>query len=261
KIINEALIEASLNPISIKHLNIQKKRYDDHCVYLVTFLKSDKISIIDLQEIQAINQIRITWQSYRYSRNGPTQCSNCLRFGHGTANCHLAPRCIRCAGDHKSKECPLIQVKDGNPLTKITTSKLKCALCGGNHTANFSKCTKRIEFVKSRSTWTKQTIKRNPIVKFQTAPQLEGFQFPSLPNSQGPAWTKSSYASAFPEAKHANARGYSQTQSNPNDLYSHEELFSIFLDITSQLAKAKSKQEQIQIMMSVAIKYAVPYNG
>ncbi|KAG5674048.1 hypothetical protein PVAND_004037 [Polypedilum vanderplanki] len=37
-------------------------------------------------------------------------------------------------------------------------------------------------------------------------------------------------------------------------------MFKIFIDITTQLSGARTKHEQIQIIMSVAIKYAVPYN-
>ncbi|KAG5670078.1 hypothetical protein PVAND_000363 [Polypedilum vanderplanki] len=198
-IIKQALESAKLNPVTIKDLNIKKKNYDEHLFYLVSFYKKENITLIDLQDVKAINHIRISWQNFRHTRKGPTQCMNCLRFGHGTANCHLISRCIRCAGDHKSKECPLIQVPDGETLSKIATTKLKCALCG--------------------------------------------------------AWTKPPYQSAIPLARHPNA------QQNSNVLYSHDELFKIFMDITTQLSGARTKQEQIQIMMSVAIKYAVPYNG
>ncbi|KAG5674277.1 hypothetical protein PVAND_004257 [Polypedilum vanderplanki] len=224
-IIKQALVSAKLNPVTIKDLNIKKKNYDEHWVYFVSFYKKKKITLIDLQDVKTINHIRISWQNFRHTRKGPTQCMNCFRYGHGTAICHLISRCIRCAGDHKSKECPLIQVPDGETLSKIATTKLKCALCGAKKSA-----------------------------KFQHAAQLEEFQFLFLPNSQGPAWTKPPYQSAIPLARHPKA------QQNSNVLYSHDELFKIFMDITTQLSGARTKQEQIQIMMLVAIKYAVPYN-
>jgi hypothetical protein len=258
KDINGELASLGIKPVQIKELNIKKKRNDDHCIYLVSFLKKDRISLLNLQDIKAICQVRITWQVYRNLRTGPTQCTNCLRLGHGASHCKVLPKCIRCAGDHKSQSCPLIQTSDGKTIPKIAHDLLKCALCNGNHTANYSKCPKRIEFATLRAGWTKKKA-TTPSAKFKPARQLEDFHFPPLSNSQGPAWTYTPSTPAPPRVHVIPPQ--TGTNQPSNDLLSSQELFKIFLDITSQLSKAKTRQEQILIMMDIAIKYAVPFNG
>jgi hypothetical protein len=57
------------------------------------------------------------------------QCHRCQRWGHATANCHAQAKCVKCAGDHLTRDCQL-----GNKITP------KCVNCDGDHTANNIKC-------------------------------------------------------------------------------------------------------------------------
>lgn len=63
------------------------------------------------------------------------QCHRCQKFHHHSDNCLMEPRCVKCAEKHLSKDCPLPPPKDKNDRTG-----LKCANCGGNHTANYRGC-------------------------------------------------------------------------------------------------------------------------
>lgn len=58
------------------------------------------------------------------------QCSNCQQYGHTKSYCKKKSVCIKCAGHHESKSCE----------RKNWADEVKCALCNGNHPANYKGC-------------------------------------------------------------------------------------------------------------------------
>ncbi|UYV71982.1 hypothetical protein LAZ67_9001432 [Cordylochernes scorpioides] len=48
---------------------------------------------------------KIAVESFR-TTNRVNQCFNCQGFGHGQLNCFLKPKCVKCAEEHHSKDCP-----------------------------------------------------------------------------------------------------------------------------------------------------------
>jgi hypothetical protein len=263
------LVKHKVSPVQIKELSVKNRRDDDHRVYLISFLKKERKTLADMNEIRTIGFVRVRWEHYRNTKLGPTQCKNCMRFGHGTTHCSLKPRCIRCAGEHKSQECPLL-IRDAEGTltsTKIEWSKLKCALCGQNHTANFNGCTKRAEYTAQNPVWKKKTApKTRQRVEFQHAPQLDHFNFPRLqPGHTGhTAWAQQATqgpSSSKPNPTQRQSYVEPQMQSDEDSLYSSQELAEIFSSMVHELSKAKSKQQQVQIMLTLAAKYAVPQYG
>lgn len=59
-----------------------------------------------------------------------SQCQNCQAYGHTKAYCGYSPRCVRCGDDHSSSTCP-----------NSRQDPMRCALCTGNHPANYKGCT------------------------------------------------------------------------------------------------------------------------
>lgn len=57
------------------------------------------------------------------------QCKRCQRFGHTKAYCRYSFRCVKCGQSHQTNSC-----------TKDKTTPAVCALCEGNHTANYKGC-------------------------------------------------------------------------------------------------------------------------
>lgn len=62
--VKENISMTGITPVKVKKMNIKKKKFQDHCTYIVYFTKNDNIKIAKL-------------------------------FGHGGLNCGLNPRCIR----------------------------------------------------------------------------------------------------------------------------------------------------------------------
>lgn len=57
------------------------------------------------------------------------QCINCQQYGHSKSYCAHHPKCVKCAANHPTSIC-----------TKSKDEPPSCALCGGNHTANYRGC-------------------------------------------------------------------------------------------------------------------------
>lgn len=57
------------------------------------------------------------------------QCKRCQDYGHTRSYCQRQPRCVKCAGPHLSDEC-----------AKKRDMPAKCALCSGDHPANYKGC-------------------------------------------------------------------------------------------------------------------------
>lgn len=238
------LNEAGVHPIKVKQMKIHQKRYDDHCLYLLYFLKNEKIKISMLREIPAVCHVKVRWQYYTSKRTGPMQCSNCMIYGHGGNNCYLKPMCIRCGLSHKSSDCQLlVDPATNQPRERIPDDMLKCGLCGQNHSANFSRCPKRIEFMERQQRHRPQPPRRQQqsTSAFVHAPQLENFNFPSI----------------NPRAR-ANQAEQNQSRRpimSDDELFSPTELMSIFKELMAAISQARSKTEQISALGEIAIKY------
>lgn len=257
----ELLNDAGIKPSDIKIMNIHQKRYADHCVYLLYFMKIDKIKISTLREISAINHVRVRWEYYSNKRQGPIQCSRCMQYGHGVSSCFLDPVCIRCGSNHSSKECPLLKDPVTNQIrTRIPDELLKCGLCGNNHSANFNQCVKRVEFIERQQVY-RARIQRRPRVnqqpiqqhllqrRFTAAQQLENFNFPGIneANAQnGIAWTNGNSRNV--------QNPINQTQI-PNGCFNPSELLTIFKELMTTLKQATTPEQQIYALGEIVIKY------
>lgn len=91
-----SLGEHNLKPIDIKLMTIKTHTFQNQGNF-----DKNTTKLNDLQKVKYICNVVVLWQHYR-SRSGPTQCHNCQMFGHGSRNCTLAPRCVKCGGNHKT---------------------------------------------------------------------------------------------------------------------------------------------------------------
>lgn len=256
----QLLNEINVNPTAIKSMSIHQKKYADHCVYLLYFKKDDKVKISVLRDIKSINYVRVRWEYYSNRRKGPIQCSRCMQYGHGASGCFLDPLCVRCGENHLSRDCLLLKNPETlETRTRIPDELLKCGLCGQNHSANFSQCEKRIEFIERQQIYRSRTQRRPRQTagqqnqnqrRFVTAPQLQNSNFPNINPSNaanGQAWTNNN--NSIPN--HYN----NQFSSSSTGLFNSSELMTIFKELMTNLSQAKSPEQQIYALGEVVIKY------
>ncbi|KAL4107354.1 hypothetical protein QTP88_017713 [Uroleucon formosanum] len=75
-----------------------------------------------------------------YKRRDIVQCLNCQEYGHTKTYCSHTPRCVRCAEHHPTSTCQ-----------KPRNLPAKCALCQGEHPANYKGCQIHKELQKLRN--------------------------------------------------------------------------------------------------------------
>lgn len=139
------LVEVGFKPakiFKIKRHNTNK-RYRDQ-LYLIHFPKGTT-NLKELQGIRGLFNHIVQWERYKPIYREVTQCTNCLNFGHGAKNCHIASRCSNCGESHPSSECVAEE------------PKTNCVNCGQEHSSTSRSCPKRADFIKFR----KQVNERN----------------------------------------------------------------------------------------------------
>ncbi|GFV54732.1 nucleic-acid-binding protein from transposon X-element [Trichonephila clavipes] len=83
-----------------------------------------------IHKITDLNNMKIKIEILR-KKYGPPQCYRCQGFFHSSRYCTRAPRCVKCAGDHLTKECK-----------KKIDEPPKCCHCDGDHPASYLQCPK-----------------------------------------------------------------------------------------------------------------------
>lgn len=133
------------------------------------------------KECNLIDHAKIKW-AYYYNTKPIIQCKRCQQLGHATSNCFAPTRCLKCAGDLWSRECP----------HDVTTAP-KCANCGASQLSNSEECVVsrkiigNIEERKQRS----QHSRKPPLQRYQPAPMpTYNAANPPAPQQQ-PRFTKS----------------------------------------------------------------------
>lgn len=90
-----------------------KPNEDNKSIYLIEYLLNTKVK----------------FEASHFKREIP-QCMNCQQYGHTKNFCFHPPRCVKCTGNHRTSDC----------FYKEKSDKVKCVLCGRNHTANYKGC-------------------------------------------------------------------------------------------------------------------------
>lgn len=126
--------------------------------YLVHFDRTKVNNLKYLEKARVLFNVRIKWENFKRlgGIHNLTQCRNCQAYGHGTRNCHMAPKCMICGdSSHTKDNCPV----------KEAANSFKCVNCGGKHKSNFFDCPVRSKIIASRQRrYTKQPVVNvNPV--------------------------------------------------------------------------------------------------
>lgn len=122
-------------------------------MFMLTFEQDEDIKKI--YEIKDILGMKVQIHPLRKSKLVP-QCKNCQKYGHTHKYCSSNPKCVKCAGDHHTKDC--IKEKKAVP---------KCANCSERHPANYRGCIVAKEL---------QQVKDNKQKKMQKPVQIDAIK-------------------------------------------------------------------------------------
>jgi hypothetical protein len=263
----------NIHPKNITMLNLRKKRYDDECIYLLYFKKGDT-NINALRKVKSLFHTIVHWDHFVSKRNGPSQCRKCLMFGHSSYNCNVTSKCIRCGDQHESASCPHIQ--EGH--SRIPDNMVKCANCAGNHTANFSKCPKRLDYINIKDQINQRNSKTPPKrTKDSTiSHRLSTNQFPLLGQTQSGQTIqfRNVQNTRIPMSQkenplinltnntnnHNNMKTYADVAGNNfnqnfNDLFTVTECIQIMTEMTSGFRNCRTKSDQLMVIANITMKY------
>lgn len=83
----------------------------------------------EIYNIEYLLNTKIYFEPPNKKRKVP-QCQRCQRYGHTKNFCTRQPRCVKCTDNHLTANCQ----------RKTKSQNVKCALCEGNHPANYKGC-------------------------------------------------------------------------------------------------------------------------
>lgn len=171
-----------------KVTTIVKSSESRKAVHLVHFQKDAiNINLLNHQH-KNVYGAKVRWEIRTRSNNNKklTQCHNCQRWGHSSLRCTFPARCVKCDINHATTSCTRIRSDEVPP---------KCVNCGGDHTANYSKCPEAIKY----------SQRTHPKPKIQSSHQIPSRNL-STHNSN--AWAShTNYNQNFP-----NTLNYNPTQ-------------------------------------------------
>jgi hypothetical protein len=264
--VQEFLQEVNVFPKEVKRMKT-KTESNDSAIYLVSFA-SGTTNITELKKVRFVNYIKVTWSHY-IRRGNITQCRRCQQFSHGTRNCNIQPKCVKCGEGHLSEQCP------NDEIIKADQRALKCANCGEKHAANFSECSVRLNYIQYRE----QLVEKERARKFLNGGGIHspagpfinkyrGSYKPAPPPSHN-AWSSNgqNLAAKMENNNNTNSRLNSYTTNNTNNnnnnsnLYSPMEIMKITNDIFSKLSSCKSKADQINVIIGIVSKYVYNFDG
>ncbi|GBN97492.1 Nucleic-acid-binding protein from transposon X-element [Araneus ventricosus] len=128
------LIKKDLESKNFKIIRISQlknfKTKTPHPIFLVEMAKTENFK--NIYNIKTVNFLNVKIETYRKT-NKATMCFKCSRFHHSARNCMCKARCIKCAKNHVTKDCPI--------KTKIDSPKcINCQETG--HLASWRGCPK-----------------------------------------------------------------------------------------------------------------------
>lgn len=194
-----------------------------------------------MRTINSIDHVIVKFENYSKRFTGPTQCAKCLHYGHGASNCYMSPRCIKCGESHQSISCPRNLAPD-DPKSKIPKELVKCANCGGNHTANFSKCPARFKYLEIRRLAQNKPVQKSTPVTIP-APKST-FTKSKVSYQNKPLWSE-----------------VLQNNNQDSNLLSAQECYQLFKQFINEIMKCTSAQQQVDAIARLSLEFASKYNG
>lgn len=161
KIVDEFKESHNIVPASVKEISTKRSNIDD-AIYMLEFDRQ-QVSKKEIRKIRYFYGIVVKWRNPIKSNKGPTQCTKCTMFGHGSRNCHRNDVCAACAGNHDLSVCTLSKTQHEGPVVYKCFNCTKKKLSNVNHKADDPKCPCRQDYLEMRSRITSgATLQKGP---------------------------------------------------------------------------------------------------
>jgi hypothetical protein len=248
----ECLNEVNVHPKEVKRLQTKVQR-DDSAIYMVSF-PTGQTNISELKKVRFVNYISVSWAHY-VRRGNITQCRRCQQFNHGTRNCHISPKCVKCGEAHLSNGCP------HDEQLKSKQRALKCANCGEQHPANYSECSVRLNYIEYREKLAERDKFFRTNNRGGSQPQQYGQgnnnrrgAYRPAPTPTNNAWTANNrnLAAGMNTTNTNNTNNNNQKNTN---LFTPSEIMQITNDVFSKMYGCKTKADQVNVIIEICSKY------
>uniref|UniRef100_A0A336MVL1 CSON007757 protein n=1 Tax=Culicoides sonorensis TaxID=179676 RepID=A0A336MVL1_CULSO len=248
--LNEELKSVGVFPRLIEEIPIYERKYKDQCIYKITFFQEDHVNVSKLRQVKALCHTIVRWEYFKSKFNFPTRCTNCQEWGHGARYCYTYPKCSRCAGPHRSSDCP--HEKDDDH--KIPPNLVKCANCGKNHTASFTGCAKRYNYVNLQQRM-KENSRKNSKFQQKSSPQPDTSNFPHY-NNDSVRKSVNVPSTPHPPPNYWENRNTNNLNNNKNsNKFNSKELIEVFHELIEKLEKCQTAKDQVTVLGELVIKY------
>jgi hypothetical protein len=230
--VRNELAQHNILPKNITTLKLKKQRFNDECIYLLYFGKGDT-NLNNLRKVKSLFHTIVHWDHYVNKHRGPSQCRNCLMFGHSSNNCGIKSQCVRCGEQHDSDKCRYLV----EGAKKIPDDKVKCANCTGKHTANFNKCPKRLEYIAIKAKINERQTKKMPI---------RNGDFSHTSNR-----TINNHIVSYSSV----VKNPIITKQSSDDLFTATECSQIMIEMINRIKSCKTKSDQLVVITEITMKY------
>lgn len=267
----------NIEPVNINEINTSRSNPDD-ALYMLEFNRS-QISKREVIKIKYCCGIVVHWRNPRRRARGPTQCSKCALYGHGSSNCFRKNACLGCGGPHDYSTCQLNKVSAEGPVIYKCFNCIKKNLKNVNHRADDLNCPSRREYLEIRQRITRKQRPNRISQHSETDPYI--WDEDILPVNRDNELPSSNRAHNSPPVNRRNEKHTNRTydfprndelpscsrahnaankvpyatkaksylrKENDNDDLSNERLLEIFFDAVDALEKCKNKYDKLRVL-------------
>ena len=117
-------------------------------------LRTCKKNNKEIHNIKALQNKILQIEPPRVNKHNIIQCMTCQQYGQSKSYCNKPFICVKCGGSRNCKDCKK-ERKKGSPA--------RCALCGGNHPANYKGCEHYHNLINGNSTFRNNIQSTPPI--------------------------------------------------------------------------------------------------
>lgn len=235
----------NIESTNVKEVMTARSNIDD-ALYMIEFDRS-QVSKREVVKIRFFYGIVVHWKNPLKRAKGPTQCSKCAMYGHGSSNCHRVTACLGCGGAHDYASCQLNKTSGSGPVVYKCFNCIKNKLKNINHRADDLNCPSRKDYLKVRQ---KVTIRNQPLRVTQNnryvlyASEDEDLYRPGTDEA-----IRATFNGPEKHVKRVSYASQVKQQLKPeDDDLPNEKILEIYFEALDALQKCKNKYDKMRVL-------------